>query len=338
MEDLRDLLFCLCRAQGVSGLEKAAAQAARKALEPFGNVDVDVLGNVVMQFGNQEADTQILLNAHIDQIGMLVTSVDEEGFLHVAPCGGVDRRVLPGSPVQVWGKEVLTGIVCCLPPHLVEGGEDKISPVDKMAVDIGLCREEAMQLVEPGDRIIVFAEPRSLLNTRVTGSALDDRAGAAAVIRCVQLLSREELSCGVTVLLSTREETGGQGAKTGTFSVDPDQAICVDVSFASQPGVPAHKSGKLGEGPMIGMAPSLDSEMAYTMKQIAEEKGIPYQLEIMGGTTGTDADGIGITKGGVRCALLSIPQRNMHTPCEIVDIEDIENTARLMAEYVKGVR
>ena len=172
-----------------------------------------------------------MLDAHIDQIGMIVTQIDEDGFLHVAPCGGVDRRVLPGASVTVYGHETLTGIVCCLPPHLVEDDGNKVEPVDKMAVDLGLTKEEAEQKVSLGDRIIINGEPRTLLNHRVSSAALDDRAGCAALIRCAQLLHDKPLKCGLTILLSTREETGTGTAHgflhgTGT-SAPPPRSISV---------------------------------------------------------------------------------------------------------------
>lgn len=301
------------------------------------NVKIDTLGSVVASFGNPEAKRHILLDAHLDQIGMLVTSVDENGFLKVARDGGMDRRVLPGSRVVVYGKETLNGIVCCLPPHLTDGGEDHVPDITEMAVDVGLTKEEANELVQPGDVVLLPGEPRRLLGSRVTGAALDDRAGCAALIRCAQLLQETTLSCRVTVLLSTREEVGSQGAETAAFREEPDMAIAVDVSFADQPGVPAHKCGKLSEGPMIGVSPVLDKNITETLKRLAKENEIPFQLEVMGGTTGTNADEINVTRGGVPCGLVSIPQRNMHTPAEICDLKDIENVARLLAAFIREV-
>ena len=157
------------------------------------------------------------------------------------------------------------------------------------------------------------------------------------MIRCAQLLQETTLSCRVTVLLSTREEVGSQGAETAAFREEPDMAIAVDVSFADQPGVPSHKCGKLSEGPMIGVSPVLDKNITETLKRLAKENEIPFQLEVMGGTTGTNADEINVTRGGVPCGLVSIPQRNMHTPAEICDHKDIENVARLLAAFIREV-
>lgn len=337
MNQLQEMLFRLCSAPGAAGREDGAAQVAAEMLSFLPNVKIDTLGSVVASFGNPEAKRHILLDAHLDQIGMLVTSVDENGFLKVARDGGMDRRVLPGSRVVVYGKETLNGIVCCLPPHLTDGGEDHVPDITEMAVDVGLTKEEANELVQPGDVVLLPGEPRRLLGSRVTGAALDDRAGCAALIRCAQLLQETTLSCRVTVLLSTREEVGSQGAETAAFREEPDMAIAVDVSFADQPGVPSHKCGKLSEGPMIGVSPVLDKNITETLKRLAKENEIPFQLEVMGGTTGTNADEINVTRGGVPCGLVSIPQRNMHTPAEICDLKDIENVARLLAAFIREV-
>lgn len=337
MEQLQEMLFRLCRAPGAAGREDSAAETARELLSFLPNVKIDTMGSVVASFGNPDSDTHILLDAHIDQIGMLVTSVDENGFVKVARDGGMDRRVLPGSRVVVYGKETLNGIVCCLPPHLTSGGEDKVPDITDMAVDVGLSKEEADRLIAPGDMVLLPSDPRRLMGTRVTGAALDDRAGCAALIRCAQLLQGEDLPCKVTVLLSTREEVGAQGAETAAFREEPDLAVAVDVSFAEQPGVPSHKCGKLSEGPMIGISPILDKPITDTLRRLAKEKDIPFQLEVMGGMTGTNADEINVTRAGVRCGLVSIPQRNMHTPAEICDLKDIENVAQLLAAFVREV-
>ncbi|WP_101698480.1 M42 family metallopeptidase [Clostridium minihomine] len=335
MEQLQELLHRLCSAPGVSGAEQAAVKAAEQELKQYGTISYDPLGNLVCHMGNPEAQRRILLDAHIDQIGMIVTSIDEKGFLRIAPCGGVDRRALPGTPVTVYGKEQLRGVVCCLPPHLVEGGEDKVLPVNQMAVDIGLSKEEAEKLVALGDRILWEAQPRPLLGERFTASGLDNRAGVCTLIRCAQLLEKESLDCSLTILLSSREEVGGQGAQTGAFAHNPEEAIIVDVSFASQPGVSEQKSGKLAAGPMIGIAPTLDRNITDELIRLAREKQIPFQYEVMGGKTGTNADSIGTARAGVRCGLASVPLRYMHTPVEVIDAVDIENTAKLIAAYIK---
>ena len=337
MEELERLVFRLCSAPGAPGAEASAAKAAAAELKDLSETNIDRMGNLTAEFGSREAEEHVLLDAHIDQIGLIVTGIDENGFLHVDRCGGADARVLPGGAVVVLGEETLSGVVCCTPPHLNEGGEDKVDPVDKLAVDVGLPRKKAEKLVQPGDRILFWNEPKRLAGTRIAAAGLDDRAGAAALVRCAQLLKGEELRCRVTLLLSVQEEVGGQGAVTGAFSAQPTKAVAVDVSFADQPGLPPEKCGTLGGGPMIGVAPVLNRGITEALIRLAEEKDMPWKRDVMGGATGTNSDGIARTGCGVPTGLISIPLRYMHTPAEVVDLRDIENTAQLLAAYLREV-
>lgn len=338
MQNLKEFLFRLCGAPGVAGCEAAAAEQAARELSPYARVETDALGNVVAHLGKPDAKEHILLDAHNDQIGLIITGVDKDGFLCMDRCGGVDRRVVPGAPVLVYGREVLTGIVSCMPPHLMEAGEKKLESVEKLRIDVGLSREEAEQLVSPGDRALLWSRPASLLGSRVTCAALDDRCGAAALIRCAELLQGAELNCQVTILLSAMEEIGGQGARVGAYAAQATRAIAVDVSFAHQPGVPKENTGVLGGGPMIGIAPILNREMARELTALAEKLDMPHTTEVMGGRTSTNSDELAVARGGVRTALVSIPLRYMHTAVEVIDLRDVEYTARLLAEYVKGVK
>jgi endoglucanase len=335
-DDLKELLFRLCAARGTPGDETAAARAAAKELAPYGGAVKDALGNISAAFGPENAEGNILLEAHLDQIGLVVTSVDGNGFLRVDKCGGADPRVLPGSAVTVKGKKALSGIVCCTPPHLSDGKDDEVLPVGKSFVDIGLSKEKAEELVSPGDRVTFSTKPVSLAGSRVSSAGLDNRAGAAALVRCAQMLYKTGLKRRVTVLLSTREETGGQGASTGAFSAEPSEAICVDVGFACQPGVPPEKSHPLGGGPMVGFAPVLNRRISENLVKTAVKNNIPYKRDVMGGSTGTNSDNIAVVRSGVPTGMVSIPLRYMHTPAEVIDLRDIENTALLIAEYIKG--
>ncbi len=329
------LLEKLCGAKGVSGAENKAAQVASELLGKYMPVKTDPLGSVTGTVG--DGDVHILLDAHLDQIGLVVTAVDEDGFLKVAKCGGVDIRVLAAAEVNVHGKEDIFGVITSTPPHLSKPEDsNKAKGFDEIAVDIGMKREDALKIVSPGDRITFNGGFLKLLGSRVVSPSIDDRAGVAAILRCLELLEAKELGCKVSVLFSVQEETGGSGAQTGAFSACADEAIAVDVSFAAAPGISGEKYAVLGGGTMIGYAPSLDYEMSRRLSDIAEKKNIPNQPEVMGGRTGTNCDEIQVAGKGVKTALLSIPLRNMHTAVEVCDLEDIENTAKLMAEYIIG--
>ncbi|MBQ6266854.1 MAG: M42 family peptidase [Clostridia bacterium] len=326
------LLQALCAAPGVSGCEGSAAAVAASLLAKDMPVQIDALGSVT---GVAEAEGEtLLLDAHIDQIGLVVTAVDAQGFLKFSRCGGADARVLAAAQVTVHGREALPGVIISTPPHLRGGDEKKRAEIDDLAIDIGLSQAAAQQLVSPGDRVTFNGDYVHLCGSRVCAPAIDDRAGVAVILRCLQLLRGVAHPLRLAVQFSVQEETGGGGAQTATFTLRPAQAIACDVSFASAPGIDKEKYAALGGGTMIGYAPSLDYEMSRRLSALAEEKEIAAQPEVMGGRTGTNCDHIQVSRGGVRTALLSVPLRNMHTACEIADLADLEASARLMAAYI----
>lgn len=333
MKDIEELLLSLCNTPGTSGDEAAVFKVAQEAMEYCDYVETDPLCGVHGFLGDKDAPVQIMFDAHIDQIGMVVTDIDEDGFLHITNVGGIDRRTMPGSRVTVYGTEPITGIICMLPPHISEG-DNKIPAVQDQVIDIGLNRVDAEKMVSVGDRVILTNPVTRVMGNRVAGTALDDRAGCAAIIHAGQLLSKEKLDCGVHIVCSTQEEVGGTGAKLYSYRIQPSHSIAVDVSFAKQVGCDKPGLGELSKGPMIGFAAILDRKMSHKLIDIAKKNNIPYQLEAMGGSTGTNCDDIVKAGCGVNCGLISIPQRNMHTPSEICDLEDIENISKLMAAYV----
>lgn len=329
--NLEQLIFELCSVYGVSGSEAPALNAAKKYLEQSAEVSVDNNGNLIAVLGNKAAEKTILLDAHLDRIGFIVTDINDEGFVKVDRLGGVDIRTLQDSVLV--SENSLRGTVCCLPPHLSDGSEDKAAPIDKTWVDFGMTKEQVEKQLKIGDTLTFSTQPRKLLGDKITASALDDRCGVAALIRTAELIDTDEYK--VVILLSTQEETYGTGAKTAAFSIDADEAIAVDVSFASQPDV-SGQYGKieLGKGPMICISSVLSRELSNKLISVAKERGIPYQLEPIAGATGTNGDHIAVTKSGVRTAVVSIPQRYMHTPVEVISLSDVENTAQLIAAYI----
>ncbi len=330
-----ELVKKLCTAKGVSGNEKEVCDLVYSLMFPFSDVTVNEFGNVIAVFGNKNAEKTILLDAHIDQIGFVVTDITPKGFVKVDKCGGIDLRTALGSGVIINGKESIKGIVCCMPPHLSDGNEDKAVSADKVYIDTGLSYEKVKSIVSIGDTVTFAEEPCELLNNKISAPALDNRAGVASIIRVAQLIKGISCPYKVVAVFSSQEETYQLGAKTGAYISGADEAIVVDVSFASQPGVSGQYSDiKLSGGPMLCVSPILSKNMYNSLKEICINKNIPYQNEVCNDVTGTNADSITICKSGIKTALVSIPQRNMHTQVEVVDISDIENTARLIAEYI----
>ena len=283
----------------------------------------------------KEGAPHLLLEAHLDQIGFIVTRV-EEGFLRFSKIGGIDARWLPATPVVIHAAAGdYPGIITSVPPHLAGDGSDHSIKIENLLIDTGFTAETAAKLFAPGDIVTFAAKPVELQNKRLAGPALDDRIGCAAVIAAAEEIAAEKPDCRVTVLLSSMEEVGGQGAETGGFTSQPDYAIAVDVSFGDGFGCAPEKTSPLGGGTMLGYAPILDREFTMKLKKLAEENNIPLQHEPMGGRTGTDADELATAGRGIKMALLSIPLRSMHTVAETIDPEDAANTARLMALAAK---
>ena len=331
--DIKELCFSLCEKAGTTGDEIKAAEYAKELLSEYMDVTIDRLGNVVGT--TSEGKLHILLDAHIDSIGLVARGIDEKGFLLVDRVGGMDERVLTGAEVTVHGKEDLFGVVCSVPPHLQKGDNKKeLLNLKEMAVDIGYTKEEAEKHVEIGDRITLRTNKIELLGDNISCSSLDDRSCVAVILRALEMTKGKIPSLKLTVLFSTQEETGGSGAKTGAFSAMPDYAIAVDVGFGNDPYTDKTQTIELSKGPSIGIAPPLDREFTRELKAIASENNIPYQHDVMSGRTGTNADSINITGAGVKTALISLPLRYMHTGCEVINTADVENTAKLIAAYL----
>lgn len=325
----------LCEAPGPSGRECAAYAAAKELLSPMGEVKRTPLGSLLCCVNEgKEGAPHLLLEAHLDQIGFIVTRV-EEGFLRFSKIGGIDARWLPATPVVIHAAGDYPGIITSVPPHLAGDGSDHSIKIENLLIDTGFTAETAAKLFAPGDIVTFAAKPVELLNRRLAGPALDDRIGCAAVIAAAEEIAAEKPDCRVTVLLSSMEEVGGQGAETGGFTSQPDYAIAVDVSFGDGFGCAPEKTSPLGGGTMLGYAPTLDREFTLKLKKLAETHEIPLQHEPMGGRTGTDADELATAGRGIKMALLSIPLRSMHTVAETIDPEDAANTARLMALAAK---
>ncbi len=332
--DLEKTIMSLADADGVSGDETETAQLALSMLKEYTEDCYIKNGNVIGHLGCKGRKPHILLDAHIDRIGFVVTYITEDGFLKVSNCGGIDRRLLLAQPVTVLGREKVSGVICAIPPHL-EKDESKVPEMEDICIDVGMTKAQAEKVISLGDKVTFAARCEKLLGDRLTGAALDDRCGVAAILRAMELVKEKALHSEVTVMFSTQEEVGERGAKIGAFNIDPDVAIAVDVSFALTSDDSEIKCGKMGGGCMIGYSPVLDSELSDRMKSIASEKKLPYQIEVMSGTTGTNADRFSVNKSGAKAVTLSIPLKYMHTSVEVISLSDVENTAQLIAAYLE---
>ena len=321
---------------GLTGREDAVGTRAAAMLREFVPDAAFRDGSVTAHLGSDPDKPVLLLCAHLDQVGFLVTDITADGFLHIGCVGGIDRRLLLGQPVTVYGKEKLSGVISILPPHLLQG-EQAVPDDAQLCVDLGFSSAEALgDRVRRGDAVCYAADCKRLLGDYMTGPALDDRCGVAALILAAEQLSGVSgLPCNVTFVLSGQEERGGRGARLAAANEHPDYAVAVDVTFGMAHGESPEECMLLGGGPAIGISPVLSRALSDALTAAAEHAEIPYQHEIMSGTTGTDADALALSPGGCAAGTVSIPLRYMHTPVEVIRISDVEQTALLLAAFAK---
>lgn len=334
---MKEILKKLSLESGISGNEKELFGILKELLGESAELSQMPNGNIIAVI-NKNAKYHIMLDAHIDRIGLVVTYIHESGFLKAEPVGGIDLRTLPSSAVIVKGKEKIHGIVCTMPPHLSH--ENNELDKNHIWVDTGLPYEKVKELISLGDSIIIKSFFRELLNQKIAVSALDNRAGCAILIQLAHLLKEKELPCKLSLVFSSQEETNESGARTAAFLLNPDEAIVIDVGFAKQDGVPEEKSGKIGCGGIISIAPVLSKKITNKLISIAKEFNIPCDYEVDGGNTGTNADGITITRGGIPCGVISIPEKNMHSQTEMLSLNDMQKITEILMHYILsgGVR
>ncbi|MCQ2454685.1 MAG: M28 family peptidase [Clostridia bacterium] len=332
MKDIKDMLFSLCTCCTAGKVREAsdvAAEEMRKYCETVVKSENNMSFYGVLK---GKKDYTLMLDAHIDEVSFVVTDIDENGFLTVSNAGGIDIRTLPSKCVLIHGKERTKGVFISTPPHL-SSGETEYDDISAVKIDTCLGAK-AKDLISLGDIVTYDVEPKQLIDTRVTGKSLDDRAGVTVLLELAKRLKDKELPINVVFSVVDGEELGMRGAQVATFGISPDEAVAIDVSFAVAPDVSAEEGGYISKGGMIGVSPILDREITNKLNTIAFDKKINYQNEVMGGKTGTDSDVISLSAKGVRTGLVSIPLRNMHTDCEIIDLADIKSTCDILEEYI----
>lgn len=336
--ELRTTLTALVGEKSPSGFERPAAKTAQTLLAPY--VDetyFDRLGSLVgvKRCGKPNAP-KVLLDAHLDEIGLMVTGI-EEGFLRFTEIGGVDPRMLPDREVTVLCDEPLLGVIACLPPHVQTAKDhDKAVAMEDLYIDVGLSQEEAERCIPIGTPVTYRCGCFSLGENRVCGKSMDDRACFTALLRCAELLKGEKLDVDLYILGSSREEVNGAGAACVAFAISPDACVAVDVTHGDSPDAPKEKTFPLGGGPVIGIGPNCTRSLVRRLQRAAEALDMKLQPEVMTGHTGTNAWGVQIAREGIATAVVSVPLRYMHTPVEVLELEDLEKTARLLAEFVRG--
>lgn len=331
-----DILKRLCSAVYVTGQEPQFLEALEDCLYDKSSLCRDGFGNITLKTGGENAENTILIDAHCDRIGFVVTDVLDGGFLRLAAVGGIDNRTLFGARL-ISVKGGISGVFSLVPVHLKKSGDGKsYDELSSLALDVGLDESEVKKQVSVGDFFVFDTAAKPLSDNVFTSAGLDNLAGCSAAIDAFNKLCKAELkNTRVRLVLSCGEELGLRGAKAVSTVAEADAAICLDVSFGAFPGAPEQKTGVMGKGVMLGISPVLSSELSRSIEESAKERSLPYQYEIMGDGTGTNADVLSLTKSGLDCALISIPIRNMHSPVETVDLRDISACSDLLVSFIE---
>lgn len=341
-----EFLKKLMTAISPSGYELDAVRVFRQEAETFAaEVRTDVHGNTDVVV-NPGGSPRVMLAGHYDEIGFIVTLIDSRGYLWIAPIGGWDAQIPQGQRVSIrTAKGVVLGIIGKMPIHL-QKPEDRtrVTPLTDLWVDIGAKdKKEAEKMVSVGDPMVIDQGVSELPNGRLAGRAFDDRAGAFVVLEVARLLARMSVKAELHTVGTVQEEIGSRGAITSSFGIAPEVGIAVDVTFATDHPMmdsAEKREGKvkLGGGPVLSRGANINPVLYEHLLQTAKAKKIPVQIVADGRATPTDADPMQISRGGVAAALVSIPLRYMHTPGEIVSVDDLDHTIQLIAHAIAAMK
>ncbi len=337
MTELIPLLKKMLSAPGLSGFESPIRAIIKDAWEPLTDeLSVSKIGSLHGLKKGQGIDPRqrVLISAHMDAIGMMVTEV-QDGLIRITQIGGIDHRILPGQPVRVHGRKDLPGMVVQPPGHILpESAGDGPVEMKYLLVDVGLRPEDVAETVRVGDTVSYAQEPLELTGEALSGHTLDNRVSVAAATLCLDALQSRVHDWDVWAVASAQEEETLGGAFTSPFDIRPDIAIVIDVCFAKGPGSSDWRSLPFGEGVGLGYGPNIHPALYQAFEKKAKALEIPYNKDLMPKMSGTDAMAVQVVEEGIPCAVLGIPLRYMHTPVETVSLKDIRRAGRLMAEFI----
>lgn len=330
--ELKEFLKLIASEYGPGGYEENVVKIIQENISKYSDgVKIDSSGNLIAR-KNGNGKGKILLEAHVDEVGLVISKIVDKDYVRIHMVGGVDYKILPGQRLKIFGRngKVYRGVVGMLAPHLQKASDrEKVIDFDELFVDVSMNDEKP----EIGDMAVWDMPITELGDDLLTGKALDNRSSCAVIFEVFKSLAKIKHDADVYALFSVKEETGGVGATVAGFSIEPDVAIILDVTHADirdsiEPEI------KLGGGPAIGTGPTVNKEVFEALKKTADNNNVKYQIEPLPGRSGTDADNIQLIKKGIKTGLVSIPLRYMHTPVEVVSIKDLKETVRLLTAYI----
>lgn len=337
-----DFLKKLTQLIAPAGQEKHVQNCFIEYVKPYSDSIITTrLGSVIAE-KKGSSDLKIMLAGHADEISLMVNYITNDGYVYFKEMGGFDAVLLPGMRVLIHHEDKTTmGIIGRAPKHLLHDSSGAIETKD-LWIDLGVSsQQEALKLAEPGDIITWAGSFEKLHKSIYTSKSFDNRVGIYTCARVLEELKNEKLYCSVYSSSNVQEEVGSRGAKTSAVYIEPDISIAIDVTFATDhPDISIKDSAdiKLGDGPAITMGSRIHPKLFKHIKAIAEKYNIPYQLEIYPRNTGTDLDSIHQELKGSSGLLISIPCRYMHSPNEVISLDDLENTVKLITEFIKSIK
>ncbi len=331
-----DMLKKMCSLNSVSGNENKMTEYIINYNKSFcDDVITDSFGNVISKINNN-SNINIVLEAHIDNIGLVVKDIDDKGFIKFICSGGIDSSILPTAEVIVHGKKDLFGVIGAKPPHLQTSKDENNNSIENMYIDCGFERNDIINYVSIGDTISLNSNYNDLKSDFFTSGCLDNRIGCCIITECLKRLKTQNLDYNLYGLYSVQEEVGCRGAKKGIEIIKPDFTIVVDVTFGVSPYTDDEHGFDVGKGITIAVGPNLDRKATNKLIDICKKNNIPFRKEVCSDHTGTDTWPIQTACNGVRCILVSVPIKYMHTTVETANINDIENAINAICYSFKG--
>lgn len=336
-EILAQKIVALSSVMSVSGYERRGAQEVCRWLgEGFDSIEHDAVGNCFLKKScAREGAPTILVDAHFDEIGMLVREILEGGFVRLVPIGGLSPSVLQAADVLLYGKETLRGVIVSTPPHLRSADEDRLPDCEELLVDTGYPKEELETLLPIGSPVGFAPCYRELLNQRLAGKSFDNKACAAIAAHAIASTPKEKLAGNVVLMLSSYEETSRLGgAAAGAFGCAPDYAMVIDVNLATVPDVPKSETIPLGEGVSLSVSAATDLALTRAVQALCEKREIAHTMIAAPSSTGTNATAVQLVGGGIPTVDVGLPLKNMHTYNEVLDLADAGALCALVEAFV----
>jgi tetrahedral aminopeptidase len=335
----KELMFKLSDSHGISGNEYKLHGILEEYFKEYTDeIKYGKLGDfVAKKNGSSKGNFKIMLAAHADEVGLMVKDIDERGFIRFTSVCGVDPKTLPAQEIVIHGKQDVFGVIGAKPPHVLTAEDmKKAIKMEDMLIDVGMIREEVIKVISVGDYINVKRECINLLGDFVTGKALDDRSGIAAMYECAKELQKMKHTADVYFVATTQEERGCLGAKVMTYDINPDIGIAIDVDFGDKYAY-EDTVNECGKGIEITVGPNIHPELVEKLIEIADKYKINYEIDVAANAQGTDGAAIQISREGVPTLLISIPLRYMHTSTEVICYKDVIEAGKLLALFIASV-